>query len=349
LTEFHDETRNEGAQRKMFKRILVPLDGSPRAEEALPVAARIARAGGGSIILVRVVSTVAEYMPSVPAKPALFQTVSDTDRVQAESYLSAIASSDRFLHIPVETQVLFGLIAPTILSVAAYQRADLIVICSHGLSGATRWVMGSVAEKVARYGNVPVFVLRESGVFPPEYDADNARAVRVLVPLDGSEYARAALKPAAYLAAALASPAHGTLHLVQVAPPVTNAQKPLHLRTAVAAGRQMQEHVEELQQYLDETANALRKGSFGQDIANLNLDVTSSVVVDDDEANAIIRTAEHGEEGQGRGDHSDAIAMATHGRSGLQRWATGSNTGRVLEATRLPMLVVRPPEFTQER
>lgn len=133
----------------------------------------------------------------------------------------------------------------------------------------------------------------------------------------------------------LTAPGHGVLHLMQVVPPVTNALKPLHLRSAVKAGRAMQEHVEELQQYLDETANALRKGTFGHDIADLNLDVTSSVVVDDDEAHAIIRTAEHGEEDKGRGAHSDAIAMATHGRSGLQRWATSSNTGRVLEATRL--------------
>jgi nucleotide-binding universal stress UspA family protein len=334
----------------MFKRILVPLDGSPRAEEALPVAARMARAAGGSVVLVRVVSTATEYMPSVPAKPALFQTVGEVDKVQAESYLSAIADSEQFLHIPVETQVLFGLIAPTILSVAAYERVDVVVVCSHGYTGATRWVMGSVAEKVARYGNVPVLVLREAGVFPPEVVAEEEQAVRVLVPLDGSEYARAALKPAANLAAALASPGHGQLHLMQVVSPGLNAQKPLHLRSAVSAGYEVQEHIEEAQNYLDHTMDAFRKGSIEHGVVDLRLELSCSVTVDDDVAHAIIRMAEQGEGGKASdGGRSNMIAMATHGRSGLQRWATGSNTGRVLEATRLPMLVVRPPEFAQEK
>jgi nucleotide-binding universal stress UspA family protein len=338
------------SNKRMFKRILVPLDGSPRAEEALPVAARMARAAGGSIVLVRVVSTAMEYMPSVAAKPALFQTVGEVDKVQAESYLSAIADSDQFLHIAVDTQVLFGLIAPTILSVAAYQRADVIVLCSHGYTGATRWVMGSVAEKVARYGNVPVLVLRETGVFPPERHAEEEQTLRVLVPLDGSDYARAALKPAAYLTAAMSAPGHGGLHLVQVVPPLMNAQKPLHLRSAVAAGYEVQERIDEARKYLEETVNAVRKGSIGHDIADLHLELTCSVMVDDDVAHAIIRIAEYGEDGQAQnGGRSDMIAMATHGRSGLQRWATGSNTGRVLEATRLPMLVVRPPEFALEK
>ena len=59
----------------MFKRILVPLDGSGRAEQALPIAARIARASGGSIVLVRVLSTAPAHMPSAPGRPNLIQTV----------------------------------------------------------------------------------------------------------------------------------------------------------------------------------------------------------------------------------------------------------------------------------
>src|SRR5438270_651111 len=78
----------------MFKRILVPLDGSVRAERALPIAARLARASGGSIVLVRVVSTAPATMPSASAKPILIQTVGEADRVQAESYLRGVAESD---------------------------------------------------------------------------------------------------------------------------------------------------------------------------------------------------------------------------------------------------------------
>ena len=78
----------------MFKRILVPLDGSERAERALPIAARLARASGGTIILVRVVSTEPVSSPSAPAKPILIQTVGEVDLTMAESYLAGRAGSD---------------------------------------------------------------------------------------------------------------------------------------------------------------------------------------------------------------------------------------------------------------
>ncbi len=78
----------------MFKRILVPLDGSGRAERALPIAARLARAAGGSIVLVRVLSTEPASLPSAPAKPILLQTIGEADRILAESYLAGVAASE---------------------------------------------------------------------------------------------------------------------------------------------------------------------------------------------------------------------------------------------------------------
>src|SRR5258706_10126501 len=188
----------------MFSRILVPLDGSGRAEEALPVAARMARNAGASILLLRVIDTSTESMPTVPTRPSLFQSVGQVDQVQAESYLAAVADSEQFLGIAVQTQTQFGLVAPTILLVAAAQRADVIVLCSHGFSGVTRWVMGSVAEEVARYSDIPVLVLREGWPMPTARRAGETHPVRILVPLDGSDYAKGALLPAAYLTAALA-------------------------------------------------------------------------------------------------------------------------------------------------
>src|SRR5437660_1174517 len=84
--------------------------------------------------------------------------------------------------------------------------------------------------------------------------------------------------------------------------------------------------------------------------ADLNLVMTWSVAVDTDVASAIIRLAENGEDAQGAGVFGgcDVIAMATHEYSGLQRWAMGSITQRVLGATGLPLLVVRPPEMMDQ-
>src|SRR5205823_12013738 len=85
----------------MFKRILVPLDGSGRAERALPIAARLARATGGSIFLVRVLSTEPARLPSEPRKPNLVQTIGQADRALAESYLAGVAESELLTGIPV--------------------------------------------------------------------------------------------------------------------------------------------------------------------------------------------------------------------------------------------------------
>ncbi len=100
------------------QRILVPLDGSERAERALPIAARLARTSGGSILLVRVVSTAPAYLPSAP-KPILIQTVGEADRTLAESYLRGVAESNLLKGISVQTRVPIGLVPSSILAVAA--------------------------------------------------------------------------------------------------------------------------------------------------------------------------------------------------------------------------------------
>ena len=146
-------------------------------------------------MLLRVIDTSTESMPTVPSRPSLFQSVGQVDQAQAESYLAAVAASEQFLGIAIQTQTQFGLVAPTILSVATAQQADVIVLCSHGFSGVTRWVMGSVAEKVALYSDIPIMVLREGGPMPTVRRAGETQPVRILVPLDGSEYANGTRLP----------------------------------------------------------------------------------------------------------------------------------------------------------
>ena len=91
---------------------------------------------------------------------------------------------------------------------------------SQGKTGVKRWLMGSVAQKIARYSPVPVLVLRESGAQPTGARPDS-NPLRALVTLDGSVLAKAALQPAAQLIAALSAPAPGALHLLRVVKPPT--------------------------------------------------------------------------------------------------------------------------------
>lgn len=314
----------------MYKRILVPLDGSTLAERALPVAARLARASGGTVSLVRVLNTEPASLPSAGGKPNLVQTISESDRVMADSYLKEVTASDTLKGIPVKTEVAVGLVAPTILSVAATHFADIIVICSHGFTGVSRWVLGSVAEKVARYSAIPVLVLREGGSVPVAQAQEQIQNLRVLVPLDGSQFAESAIGPAAILAAALSESRKGVLRLVHV----------IHANRETEASVKSDGDLDDKQAnvrmataYLDSVGTRIRDGEITPDAADLKPELTSSSLVDNDVAHAIVHLAEQ---------DADVIALSTHGHGGLQRWATGSIAGRVLQTTRQPVLVVRP-------
>jgi nucleotide-binding universal stress UspA family protein len=314
--------------------MLVPLDGSTRAERAIPVAARLAHASGGSVILVRVVSKSSSLWPLMAPQTIPAQQGLAADLAEAERYLADMVTSPELEGVLTETLVQVGPTVSTLLAAADASEADLIVLCSHGYSGITRRIMGSVAEKLAREASVPVLVLREDGPVPGETHPDPTRRVRALVPLDGSAYAKATLEPAAYLLAALAGPAPGVLHLVRVVKPVTVNSEEGGMLAACAKARR----------YLSATADHIREGFVAPAVAQLNLEVTWSVAVDTYVAETLIRTAENAEVSEGTEAFGgcDLIAMATHGRDWLQRWVMGSVTERVLRDSKLPLLVVPP-------
>lgn len=317
----------------MFKRILVPLDGSERAEQALPVAARIARGSGGSVILLQVIDVVM-FSYAYVAHLSLIESLIETSLNEARKYLTELTTSSMFNGVPTEIHVPFGSVTSQILSVADSSQADGIVVTSQGYTGVTRWVLGSVAEYVVRHASVPVLLLREGDTSRADLHPGTGRPVRALVPLDGSFFAKAALEPAAFLVSALAAPARGTLHLTRV---VKLA------KTAPEEGRKNPVHRAE--RYLRLIADQVREELLARS-ESLALTVTWSVVVHQDAAEGIISVAEHGErdEGDDVSGGYDMIAMATNGRSGLQRWVMGSVTEGVFNKTRVPLLIVRPSD-----
>ena len=317
----------------MFQNILVPLDGSSRAEQALPVAARLAQAAGGSVILLQVVTPPIDYGGAF-AQTALFtEQKIETELDDAKTYLATVAQSETCRGIPTTTVVMFGMAAQDILATAASQAADLIVMCSHGRTGFTRWVLGSVAHRLVLQCPIPLLVLRAGG---PTLDANTAQPFSACVALDGSPVAEAALIPSVNLVEAMAAPGHGALHLVEVVKRFsTTAEEGFVSQLNAEAAERAKAYLATAQERLQEQYNGLT--------------ITRSVIIDDDAATAIIRTAEHGEQGENREGFggSNLIAMSTHGRGTLERWVIGSVTERVLNATRLPMLIVRPQPVTQ--
>ncbi len=311
----------------MFSRILIPLDGSQRAERALAISARIARVSRGSIVLVQAVGIPAQYSTYVYGSyiaqtPMLAKEVIEAEEAKARTYLEIIQQSPVLAGIPTETAVLVGNAAVAIEGYVEEQKVDLIVMCSHGDTGFKRWVLGSVAQKISRSIQVPVLILNQEGSQLDTAFPDRLRPLRsivAMVALDGSPFAEAAIEPTAQLVAALSAPAQGTLLLSRVVPEQSN------------------EALDHAKAYLNGVVQA-REAMAEQIGVSLEISVASRK----DVAEALIRSAEHGEEAFGKRltGSCDLIAITTHGRGGLQRMATGSVTERMLGATKLPLLVV---------
>lgn len=143
----------------MYKRALVPLDGSPVAESVLPFLMRIAGPLGMSVVLIRVLE------PITPVVGDGMQTVVVDDiearTREAGQYLAPVAAALRARGVDSSWEVWHGRPEREIVAAAAVG-ADLIAMSTHGRSGLGRLLFGSVAEQVLRNADVPVFMMRET-------------------------------------------------------------------------------------------------------------------------------------------------------------------------------------------
>jgi nucleotide-binding universal stress UspA family protein len=330
----------------MLQRILVPLDGSPRAELALPVAARLARASGGVVMLTQIIQAPLEFEVGAIAPATWAPAARAVERKEASTYLLQVAASEHLADVTTETGVYAGPVAAMLLLVAKTRGADLIVMTSRGLSGFTRWALGSVAEKVAQESPIPVLLLREREGMPLA-SAQRTDQFTALVALDGSEFSQASLGPASEIVHALAAPAPGALHLVRVLEMVDEAtlqddaigQPRSAPETRDWALRQVREYLEAAARRVGESAGAAAPHVTWSVVVNPQFSTYEA-----DVASAILRTAEEGEpvEGTTAPVRCAMVVMATHGRTGLSHMILGSITQRVLRTSTLPLLVVRP-------
>jgi nucleotide-binding universal stress UspA family protein len=141
----------------MFKRILLPLDGSAIAEQALPHAIAQAERFGALLILLRVLEPF-PYMRGMSA--ADIDSVKRQTAEWAQEYLDLLVADTGEKGISVRAAVVEGRPNVTILQFAEKNQVDLIVLCSRGRSGLSRWLMGSVADRVLRGSTVPVLLVR---------------------------------------------------------------------------------------------------------------------------------------------------------------------------------------------
>ena len=296
----------------MFKHLLIPLDGSPLSETALPAAVYLARTLKADVTLLHLIEH------NAPAEVHHARHLRTPD--EAYAYLNE--TSRRFFpaDVQVESHVHTTEVSDVARSIADHINElgpDLIVMCTHGRSGPRRWLFVSNAQQVIAVGKKPVLLI-------PATQHGTAAAFdcqRILVPLDGNPDHEQGLRVAAELAKACGA----EVHLVLVIPKLET----LHGEKA-AAGKLLPRTTAALleisQQNGEEYLSRLRS-----DLEALGVPATSEVARGDP-VTAIVDAA--------RRISADLLVLGTHGKTGLDAFWSGSLTPTMAERSPLPLLLV---------
>lgn len=305
----------------MKPQILIPLDGSPLAESVIPQVAAVARLISGGVTLLRAApmpvlfEAVAGGIAPTISSAELWQQEYD----EAHAYLKEAVKRPEFEGLPVKAEIIEDQPAHAIVEYARNAEVAMVAMATHGRTGLSRWVFGSVAEKVLHAAPKPLLLVR-----PHEGDSHTEAQIeynRILVPLDGSDFAEQALE----WARVLAEPTKALLVLVSAIPERTSTafeHKPgaRWTETALRAG------VDKASCYLLKLAESLRSEGLK----------VHTKAVEGPPAETIL-------DASGK-ERADLIVMATHGRSGLQRLWLGSVALKVAQSATIPVLLVRAHE-----
>jgi nucleotide-binding universal stress UspA family protein len=300
----------------MYTRMLIPLDGSKLAENVLPYARALARTLDLRIELLSVVDTMDFARTTHAGHVRDFDPIIEAAVREGEQYLENVARS--FTGMTVDNCVVEqGQADQIIVEKAARDKETLIGMATRGRSGIHRWLMGSVAEKVLRGATNPLLLVRGD----EEGKSEGVATLKsIIVPLDGSKLAESVLPRAIDLAKKLG------LEIV-----LTRAyQLPLSAYPGADAAYIPNQDAfltavrGEASAYLEAKVNEIRGNG---------IEKVSFILLVGSGADEIIDLA--------RTTPDNLIAMCTHGRSGVKRWALGSVTEKVVRHSGDPVLVIR--------
>lgn len=313
-----------GAGRR-YRSIVVPLDGSRLAEQAVPLAVAIAERARARLRLV-LVSLAAGSSTATSPRSAdvrrLYRSLGAQARRSERAYLKGVVDQLRkqFSSSAITSRTLRGPVAEALLEYVRHSRSDLVVMSSRGHGGLRRVWLGSVADAMIRGSPAPVLLVRPEETAPPRPVLENLS--QILVPLDGSALSETILEPAT----ALASLAGAALMLVQVIQPFAS---PLEGQSAAPSTFDVEltnVRRQEAADYLEGVAEQCRQAG---------LQARYAAPLGGNVADAILKLADSPTIG--------LIAMATQGRGGVKRLAIGSVADKVARTAPRPILVYRPP------
>lgn len=287
----------------MYTRILVPLDGSSFSEQILPYAGVFAEAFGVPVELLRVND------PDI--RPPFWPTL------PGREYLKQVATRCLSVSLRVDHVEESGKPAAVIVERAKRDPACLIAMATHGLSGARRWLLGSVASKVAHTTTNPLLFIRPSDGHDP---AKSIKLKTVFVPLDGSGLAEKVLPHVIVLAKKMKL----EMHLLRVYLLPTDAYMVGDEVYRQALGEQKDLIKKDAETYLEGKIEEFRADG---------LDRVVWTAIEGDAASEIIDLACK--------TPNNLVAMSSHGGSGIAQWVFGSVTEKVIHHSRDPVLVIR--------
>jgi nucleotide-binding universal stress UspA family protein len=286
----------------MFEKILVPLDGSELADRILDHLRGVLSASA-DLTLLGVVPSWQLPLEHPPAKNPL---------TLAKQHLAARESELEKRGISARSRLEVGDdAAAKIIDFARAHGATLIAMTTHGRTGASRLVRGSVAERVLRHSTVPVLIANPIALAKGE----EVRFRKILVPLDGSERAAEVIPSVVELAKK-----HGSEVLLTYSVPILVSLEPYVASAPIVTAAE---------------GEALLQ-SFRKRFGDVPV---RSVVRFGDPAMNILALAES--------EKVDLIAMTTHGRTGASRWFFGSVAEQVTRHATCPLLLVRNASVSQ--
>ena len=300
----------------MYKKVLVPLDGSAVAEEALVYVRELAASGTEVTLLCVSAPEEGAYSPS---HEAYIQKTAEAIRRQLAEVPQTAVSAQPARIAEVHGKLAAGRPADEILRHVQDEGIDLILMATHGRSGIKRWAMGSVADKVLRASKVPVWLVRAG---TPRAASEGMPPKRMmLVLLDGSKLAESVLPHVEALAK------HWDGELVDVV--LLEVCEPMVPSTFYPAITPVDWEAE-----LSKTVEASKSYLHGVEarLSQKGIRVRSEVLVGKP-ADEIVDYAKK--------NSSNLIVMATHGRSGVNRWVYGSVAEKVLAGAANPILLVK--------
>jgi nucleotide-binding universal stress UspA family protein len=298
----------------MVQHILVGLDGSPLAETILAYVSIVAKGVGADVTLLHVIHVPDEVQER--ERYQIVQPLIQQATTQAEDYLRGVAQQLTDAGLVVKSQVTTGDTATAIVRYAQHEGMDLIALATHGRSGLQRWFYGSVAEKVLHTTQTPLLLIRPT----EEQAAPIPELTQIVVPVDGSSVAEAALPLAEALAASCKVPVI-LLRVVETVP-LTFAD-PTGMGSA--SYPQILEGLQEAaESYVHQLAATVRgKGCSVRTETALGTPAEKIVGYVHDHPGSL-------------------VVMTTHGRTGLAGVVLGSVARRVVQHGNTPTLVVRP-------